>query len=222
MKLFKNPVSRSVFAIALSSLLFGCASGTQDANQSSTLSYDECKPMPGDRPGEYVVVNTSVHDAHHADKSALIDQIQVRTRLRDFSGSEDKANNITVVPFQNVMEQIYVSDVEFTESPSSAPVAKLGTSMFATGFGGQFAFNNRGETLNIRMKYRDAVLTRLDEISVSDGKGAEYKVQSPQIASVNRDFNFEVKKESGIVVNVYPGADKRSIVVHRCWYKVPS
>lgn len=125
------------------------------------------------------------------------------------------------VPFQAIKEAIYISDVDVLENVKGESSAEIKTSMFAVGFGGNFLVENQQDSYAVSIKYREAFLDEMKELSIKGADGKTYTVQRPKIVSVNESVAYTMDKKQGRHKELFPAAGNRKLLVESCSYVVP-
>lgn len=218
-------VLRTGAVLALAVTLAGCSahlSGSRATGLKLQMTQEDCEPTIRDRPGQEIVQVALTAVSGEGKNAKIEHQFMMRAVLPLSGSSKSEKPRVQRLPFQAVSEMGYVSGAEFTTHEENGTSIELSTSMLASGIGGMVSIYDKGDAYNMRIKYRDAVVTSLNEIPVEIPDGGVVTIQSPEVSSVNRDAQRMNTKNPGMFVEFFPGAEDRQIVVQRCWFKVPS
>lgn len=227
MKKQVRSVATGISAVAITALLAGCASNTDQSSRSevpSILSEEQCQPTFRDRPGTEIVKFGIAGFRTGIDQSTSIDDQFVLTAR--FSPDQDWKGRVAKrIPFERVMESAYISGVEITTKETGddkGPVVttSMDTSMFAVGIGGFIEVEKATDEYLVRLNYRDAVLKGIYDVTIKGDDGEQYTVQSPEIANRSQDIHQTFSPDPGIYSEVHPGAADRQLLIQRCWFKV--
>lgn len=216
------PVTLGLASLASTVLISGCAAYIGESKQVENpvmLSTEQCQPDLRDRPGtEVIKVAVSSFNAKAMDDTFILTAV-FDPQKRTVEGQ----SAVQKIPFEHLMETSYVSGVSVVPMNDNGGdlVTEVETSMFAVGYGGYVAIEDKGDQYSMRLKYRDVSLLGIDKIEMGGDSGSGVYVQSPKTAELSRDMTEVVEKKRGLSLTLYPASDDRHLLVQRCWYSVP-